>query len=287
MKHHLTRLDHPVIAVRDMEAARAVYERLGFIVPPRGRHPEWGTGNWCIQFAENYLELRGFFQPSDAPQTRELLTFLERREGLMGIAFGTTGAQRSYESLSAAGLHPRPVKPLTRDFELPEGTIPVSFQLCFLPREETPALMHVVVCEHLTPELLRRPEWLRHANGARRVAGLVAVAHDPHAAIRAWSLLFEDITPVAGGVRARVGDGWLLLLDPGSVRRRYASVALPPASEWPCLVSIVMDVERLQETRALFRARGITCEDCDGDGVVVAPADACGTLLEFRSCPEP
>src|SRR5688572_33409714 len=105
MKHHLTNLDHPVIAVRDMNAARAVYERLGFTVPPRGRHPEWGTGNWCIQFANDYLELRGFCEPSAAPQTRELLAFLARREGLMGIAFGTTGAQASHDSLAAAGLN--------------------------------------------------------------------------------------------------------------------------------------------------------------------------------------
>ena len=285
MKHHLTQLDHPVIAVRDMDAARAVYERLGYIEPPRGRHPEWGTGNWCIQFAEDYLELRGFFQASDAPQTRELQAFLERREGLMGIAFGTTGARSSHDSFAGAGLHPKPVKPLTRNFELPEGTVPVSFQLCFLPREETPALMHVVVCEHLTPELLRRPEWLQHANGARRVAGLVALADDPMAALSAWNELFEETKPVPGGIRAKVGDGWLLLLDPASLRRRYPGVEMPPGNEWPCLASIVIEVEYHAQTRALLRGRGIACHD--GANVVVAPADACGTLLEFVSCPRP
>lgn len=285
MKHQLTRLDHPVIAVRDLEAARSVYERLGFIVPPRGRHREWGTGNWCIQFSNTYLELRGPLQPSHAPQTRELLAFIERREGLMGIAFGTTGARATYDSFAAAGLHPTPVKSLTRDFELPDGTVPVSFELCFLPREETPGLMHVVVCEHLTPERLRRPEWLQHPNGTRRVAGLVAVAEDPGAAVGAWDRLFERIRPVDGGIEAEVDDGWILLLDPGALRLRYPGVELPAAGEWPCLASVVLEVSDLGQTRACLRSRGIACDS--GARVIAPPAEACGTLIEFAPCLHP
>ena len=283
MKHHLTNLDHPVIAVRDMEAARAAYERLGFIVPPRGRHPEWGTGNWCIQFGGDYLELRGFLEPSSAPQTRELLAFLERREGLMGIAFGTTGARDTFASFVAAGLHPRPVKPLTRDFELPEGTVPVSFELCFLPREETPGLMHVVVCEHLTPERLRRPEWLDHPNGARRVAGLVSVAREPESALEAWSRLFENVTAGPGGVRAGVGEGWLLLLTPEALQERYPGVELPPAADWPGLVSTVIEVADLNQTRDFLRAQGVGAEP--GGRLVAPPEHAGGALLEFIACP--
>ncbi len=285
MKHHLTGLDHPVIAVRDMESARAAYERLGFIVPPRGRHREWGTGNWCIQFANDYLELRGFLQPSSAPQTRELLDFIERREGLMGIAFGTTGAPASHASLADAGLHPRPVKPLTRDFELPEGTVPVSFELCFLPREATPGLMHVVICGHLTPERLRRPEWLKHPNGARRVAGLVGVAIDPASAAGAWLRLFEGVTPTADGLRAEVGDGWMLLLTPEALEQRYPGVTLPPAAEWPCLAAIAIEVEDPKQTRDCLRTHGVGTEA--GGRLIIPPEQACGVVLEFAACSPP
>lgn len=285
MKHHLTGLDHPVIAVRDLEFARAAYERLGFIVPPRGRHREWGTGNWCIQFAKDYLELRGFLQPSAAPQTRELLEFIARREGLMGIALGTTDAVAAHAALSAAGLHPRPVKPLTRDFELPEGTVPVSFELCFLPREETPGLMHLVVCGHLTPERLRRPEWLRHPNGSRRVAGLVGVAREPEAAADAWARLFSQVTSGPDGLRAEVGDGWLLLLTPAALRHRYAGVALPPEVDWPCLAAIVLEGADRDQTRDFLRARGVGVER--GDRLIAPPEHACGVVLEFTACSPP
>ena len=63
MEYGIRGIDHPVIAVRDMKQARLAYERLGFTVPPRGSHAQWGTGNWCIMFPEDYLELRGIIDP--------------------------------------------------------------------------------------------------------------------------------------------------------------------------------------------------------------------------------
>ena len=283
MKHHLTHLDHPVIGVRDLAAGRAAYEKLGFIVPPRGRHPQWGTGNWCIQFAGDYLELRGLIDPQPVPAVRELQAFLARREGLMGIAFGTTGAEQSRVSLAAAGLHPTPLRPLTRDFELPEGTLPVSFELCFLPREETPGLMHVVICGHLTPERLRRPEWLLHPNGAKSVTGLVAVAPDPAAALEAWSRLFENTERTAGGIRAQAGSGKLLLLTPDAFSARYPGCGLPPAGEQPCLGAVVLGVASPAATRDWLLKRGLGLET--GGRVVARPELACGALLEFSARP--
>ena len=58
-------LDHIVHAVHDLDAAAAVYERLGFTVGARNRHP-WGTHNRIVQ-------LPGFFI--------EILAVGERREG--------------------------------------------------------------------------------------------------------------------------------------------------------------------------------------------------------------
>ena len=283
MKHGLTGLDHPVIGVRDLDAARVAWERLGFVVPPRGRHPQWGTANWCILFPDNYLELRGVLDPTPAPAVRELLDFLARREGLMGVALGTTGARATRESLAAAGLRPGPVKPLTRDFELPSGTVPVSFELCFLPREEVPGLMHLVICGHLTPERLRRPEWLRHPNGARSVEALVAVAPAPDTAAVAWSRLFEEVTSVPGGIGARIGAGRLWLLTPDAFRVRYPGFEPPPAGEQPCLGAVVLGAHSDGATRDWLLSRGLGRET--GGRLVAHPELACGTLLEFTGHP--
>ena len=278
MKHGITGIDHPVIAVRDMELARAAYERLGFIVPPRGSHREWGTGNWCIQFANDYLELRGILVPGK--ETHGLGRFLERREGLMGVAFGTVGARTTHDALTSAGLHPRPVKPLTRDFELLEGTVPVSFELCFLDPAETPGLMSVVICQHLTPERLRRPEWLEHPNGARRIRGLTGITRDIKDTLGAWNLLFERVTQLPGELRADFENGgFLALLDEQAFARRFPSLRPPPPVEWPCLVVVSLETRDLAATEACLAARGVRHE---ADGRVLVPSgEACGVALEF------
>ena len=278
MKHGITGIDHPVIAVRDMELARAAYERLGFIVPPRGSHREWGTGNWCIQFANDYLELRGILVPGK--ETHGLGRFLERREGLMGVAFGTVGARTTHDALTSAGLHPRPVKPLTRNFELPEGTVPVSFELCFLDPAETPGLMSVVICQHLTPERLRRPEWLEHPNGVRRIRGLTGITRDIKDTLGAWNLLFERVTQLPDELRADFENGgFLALLDEQAFARRFPSLRPPPPVEWPCLVVVSLETRDLAATEACLAARGVRHL---ADGRVLVPSgEACGVALEF------
>jgi hypothetical protein len=281
VKHGITGIDHPVAAVRDMDAARATYERLGFIVPPRGRHREWGTGNWCIQFARDYIELRGLIDPNK--ETHGLDRFLEKGEGLMGVALGTVGAETTHDQLAAAGLHPRPAKPLTRDFELPEGAIPVSFVLCFLDPAETPGLMSVVVCEHLTPERLRRPEWIEHPNGARRVRAVVGVASDLDGAAAAWERLFERVARPEGELRAELDDGGVLsLLEPDTFARRFPSLPLPAESRRPGLAVVSVETSDVRGTAECLASKGVRHEAAN-DRVIVPPEEASGMALEFAA----
>ena len=83
MHNAIASLDHPIIAVASLDASRAAYERLGFVVQPRGSHVEWGTGNGCVMFERDYLELRGVI---DAELfTMDLDKHLaEHGEGLLG-----------------------------------------------------------------------------------------------------------------------------------------------------------------------------------------------------------
>ena len=49
-------IDHLVLAVHDLDAAGDFYEKLGFRVGARNRHP-WGTENRIVQFPHIFLEL--------------------------------------------------------------------------------------------------------------------------------------------------------------------------------------------------------------------------------------
>ena len=65
------------MATADLEAARRTFAGLGFTVTPRGRHVGWGTGNYCIMFPGNYIELLGIV---DADRfTNNLETHLAER----------------------------------------------------------------------------------------------------------------------------------------------------------------------------------------------------------------
>ena len=52
-----SRFDHLVIAVRDLDAAIARYQHLGFEVTPGGKHTGRGTYNALIRFGLDYIEL--------------------------------------------------------------------------------------------------------------------------------------------------------------------------------------------------------------------------------------
>jgi hypothetical protein len=54
------RIDHAVLAVRDLEAsARRLWDEHGLRFAPGGRHPQWGTGNMIAPLGGDYLELLG------------------------------------------------------------------------------------------------------------------------------------------------------------------------------------------------------------------------------------
>jgi hypothetical protein len=284
MTEIVTGIDHPIIAVRDMVAARAAYERLGFTITPRGSHPEWGTGNWCIMFDRDYLELRGVIDPN---QTHNLGRFLAEREGLMGIALGTSDAQASYESLEERGLKPQPVRQLSRNFELPEGAVQPKFSLCFLDVADTPGLMWVVLCQHLTPELLRRPNWLIHPNGACGVRSVTGVVPDLTAAAERHARMFgpQAITRKIDRLDIRANSRQTItLVNFDTARAMWPEIELPSFGETDgFLLSVEIEVQNRNETELYFSSRGIdSCRSAVG-AIRVLPRDACGVPLEFAA----
>ena len=184
MQSAISGIDHVLIGVRDLERAAVGWTRLGFTLTPRGRHlghdGALGTANYCIMFRGDYLELLGVVEPDE--HSARLQAFLARREGPMAVAFAPVGiAEEAAAALSGRGLHPAEPRALARQLELPEGTAAPRFSLASSPPEETPGL-DGFICGHLTPNLLRRPDWLRHPNGTVGVRALYVVVTETMAA---------------------------------------------------------------------------------------------------------
>lgn len=282
MKHGITGIDHPVIAVRDLDGARKTYERLGFTIPPRGRHPLWGTGNLCIMFENDYLELRGVIDSSE--YTKKLEAFLDTREGLMGTALGTDNAKATFESLTTSGVDPNPVHELTRSFELPEGTEEVRFALSFLKEEDSPGLMNVVLCQHLSPEKIRRPEWLQHANGVMGVHSLTSVVSEIDRTELAMQRLFgaSNVNRIDNSLTARTSpDSYIEFLRPSDIGARLGSTTPSPPPHPPYLACVTLTVQDLAKSQSYLKSVGVDSVPGPKESLLLNPKDTCGVSLEL------
>jgi hypothetical protein len=158
---------------------------------------------------------------------------------------------------------------LSRLLELDEGTVEPRFTLVHTPPETFPGA-RFFVCHHLTPELLRRPEWGVHANGTRRIGGLTAAVDDMPAIAAACGAVFG-----AEAVQAD-GDGFTVALGGGADLRLAATVP----GQAPGLVAMTLVVDDPAATAACLEAAGVAHER-RGDDLAVGPEMACGAGLVF------
>ena len=280
MSPPITGIDHLLVGVRDLEAAREGYRRLGFTCTPRGSHIGWGTANYCIMFPDDYVELIGVVDRTK--ETNGLDAFLERREGLKGIALASEAADGGYAALHAAGIAAAPPRDLARNLELPEGTVQPRFKLVHLPPEATPGVT-AFICQHLTPEMVRRPAWLAHPNGATGLRTITVVVDDPPALTEPHARLFGHgaITPTDEMLTVRVGRAALLFTRPDDLADLYPELDLADAPAPPYIAGMTVAVTDVAEARRVIGDNGADVTRGAGGTLVVPPNEACGVVLEF------
>jgi len=275
----ITGIDHAIVGVRDLECGRETWARLGFTLGPRGRHIGWGTANYCVMLQRGYIELLGIVDPEQF--TNNLDKFLSEREGLMGVALGTDDAIACHKYLSALGLRPEGPKELKRELETPGGTVTPEFKLVFLPPDKIPE-MSAFICQHLNPDLVRRPEWLNHANGARRLVSITIASGDPVDAAFGYEPLFgDDAVKVANGLTAIVHNGMALrFVAPEMLPAVFPGVEFGQLPTPPFIVGMKIEVADAAGCRSYLEKAGIQHLAIER-GCLVPPAMASGALLEF------
>ena len=271
-------IDHAIIGVRDLDAARAQYERLGFTAAPLGNHVGKATANHCIMFADSYLELLGINEP-DYPDTLGLDAFLEARgEGLVKIALGTPDADAARADIEAQGFSPSGPDDLARPLTDRPDAI-VRFRNLQIPEAETGGL-GTFLCGHKTPELMRPPGSMDHANGARNLVAAAAVADDIEAVGGPWARLLGR--PAAGGA-LDIGRGHVWLATPAGADASAGPYGpLPdPLPARPFWLGLRVEVASIQAAKEALRRGGVAPASEAPGRLRIAPADACGIPLEF------
>lgn len=156
-------IDHFVIPVRDLPAARDAWIGAGFVASAISYHDSGlGTANSCIVFADTYIELIGVVEPTEANAGWRALR--DSGPGLRGVALRSDDIDASAGTLAQSGLGHDPVRRFARRV----GADEYRFSVIRLARQETPGLL-CLYCQHHTPELFWMPATLAHPNGALRI----------------------------------------------------------------------------------------------------------------------
>jgi catechol 2,3-dioxygenase-like lactoylglutathione lyase family enzyme len=273
-------IDHVLVGVRDLEAAHETYTRLGFTVSPRGRHIGWGTANYCIMFPRDYIELLGIV---DSQQfTNNLNRFLETREGLLGLAFASDDVTEAERALRRAGITPGEMRDLKRILEDPDGDVWPRFKLLHMPPEATPGTS-AFICEHKTPELVWRPEWCEHPNGAVGLIAMTSVVRDPSALAIPYAELFgfDRVRAGDGVVEVDCGGVWLRFTTREMLGRLHPGLNGAPRQPTPWMAALRIEVEDLARCATCLEHKHMPVH-WDAPGLLRVPAQAaCGVLLEF------
>jgi Glyoxalase-like domain len=274
-------IDHVIVAVRELENARTAWSRLGFTLSPRGRHVGQGTANYCVMFSSDYLELLGIVDAADSVE--RLDAFLARSEGPMAAAFAPAGtAEDARAGLLHRQLHPSEPRPLARQIELPGGTVMPRFSLISLPPDETPGL-DSFLCSHLTPELMRQPEWLIHPNGAIGLSAVHVLVESTAPLLPAYDRLFGivQVTTTDAVAVVHIGGQRLVFSTPDDFQTMHPGTEIDPGFSLPGIVALELGVERLQRTIDHLSQRQVAFDEMPGGTLAVPAREASGAVLLF------
>ena len=269
----ITRFDHLVIAVSDLDRAVASYRSLGFGVSPGGRHERHGTHNALIRFGgPGYVELLGVYDAEQAAASSfsgpELAAFVRDRDGgLVGHCYATDDIERVAAHAGEAGIEmvgPFETRRARPDGSTLEWRLAVPFDIPW--RRRWP---FVIQWDH--PDEDRAGPEGAHENGASAVAGVSVAVRDLGEATELYSALFgsephrTDEVPELAASRAGFDiDGFALDL-------------LAPAGEGPVRESLEKDGEGPFEAQIavedLAAARALVPDAEKEDDALRVPAD--------------
>ncbi|WP_176331610.1 VOC family protein [Burkholderia vietnamiensis] len=271
MSQHLSGIDHFVIAVRDLDAARDDFARMGFALTPRGYHT-MGSENHCAMFAGCYLELLTVRRPH--PVTAFFSHFLERGDGAAAMVVATDGADALYHDWRAAGVPAEPPVGFSRPVATGNGTGDASFRITQVDVAYTPG-GRVFACEHLTPELVYRPEGTQHANG---VTGLAGITISVDAA--ALETTVDRYEQVLGASATRLDDASYLIRCRNVDVRIDHSTRADALRAGPQFSELAFTVRSLDRVVDVLHRAGIETRQSEHD-VVVDGAVSHGAILRF------
>jgi hypothetical protein len=271
-------LDHVVVDARDrMDEAVRIYQTLGFQLTPRGYHT-LGSINHLAIFGTNYLELLGFGEGSAMRPELAAFPF-----GLNGLVFKTDDAEATFRHAQAAGVPALPANAFSRPVELDGRAQDAWFRTTRVPPDAS-GIGRVYFCEHQTPELVWRPEWQAHPNGAKEMVRVVVATRDASRQATLFAKLFgkDAVTERADGSTelSMSGGGAVVLAPVAETIGKLREAAPDPAGRADFMAALAIRVVSVPAVaRLLHGVPGIVVEP---HRVTIPARAAMNTALLFE-----
>jgi len=281
-------IDHIVIAVRDLDAARAAWRRLGFTVTPVARHP-FGTANALVQLGRAYIELVAVVDPAMIPSPAEgvysfgafVRDYLERRgEGPAMLALNSRDAEADRADFEAHDLPVYAPVHFSRLARSPKGEdLEVAFSVAFTSDARMPDA-GFLTCQHHNPDRIWWPEYGRHDNGAHAIDAVAMVGRDPADYHIFFTFLTgqHDMRSDSLMVSFDTGGGKIEIVTPVTAKAMYGvEVESNPKLRF---IAVRVATADLAAAAIALKGNGVPFVERMG-WMVVPPSEACGVALAF------
>ena len=193
-------IDHPLIAVRDLDKTIETFRSLGFFLAPPGQHP-WGTSTALALFRQQILEIVSIGDASllDGYETggfrfgRHVERFLNRSEGVALTALFTEDAEEAEAQLAARGTPCTGTIEFGRHVVRADGQPDQTKTTLKVFRNDAMPRLSVFACQQHRRDLLEFPDRMTHPNGAHGIAAATIVTED-NAPVLDWLTRIHDVS---------------------------------------------------------------------------------------------
>ncbi len=284
----VTRFDHAVIAVRDLDEAIRLYRRLGFEVDPGGRHTGLGTYNALIRFGLDYIELISIYDHAEVrasgPRGTTLQDLLEKRVGgLAAYALATETIEQEAERFQQTGLDA--TGPFAMERLRPDGHL-LQWRL-LVPGGVSYRRPWPFIIQWDAPDE-QRLTWDKpgnHPNGAVEWFSIDIAVHDLESGLHLYKtqLGLDEVSHDSTEQRAqfRVGSSTINLLAPGS--SDLAQNTLTELGEGP--VTLYFAVKSIHQAHEVLEQRGIEAALLPNGSLLLPMQETLGARISLIELP--
>ena len=285
--NQIDNINHVGMAVRDLAVTAARFEAMGFQLTPFSPHSgAWkpgepvqklGSGNRCVMFANNYLEILGM-ENGDEPPPR-LANFLNRHQGAHIICFNSEGPSVLDEQLRGLNIQTSGVIPLQRDIDTPDGVRTARFERVQFAPDDSPE-GYIQAARHLTPDFIYQPRYVTHANGCTSLSEVFVAADDAAAFAEKYGRYLGTSAEACGDLfQFRLPLGSTLTVVPSrQTAQLFPGSLLPPV---PAVVAFAFRTPDLTAQRQRLIERKFAVFE-DDNRISIPAEEASGVVVAFE-----